>query len=71
FLAIASAAPRPVYFQLDSTLWPQALFLRLRDSNGRVHSVLVLPDSLSGSEFRALMVSCRWLAVKALSEKNL
>lgn len=64
-------APRLVRLQLDSTLWPQALFLRLREANGRVHAVLVLPDSLSRSEFRALLVSCHWLAVKELPEKNL
>ena len=46
----------------DSTIWPSMLLLRLRAASGGVTNTLVLPDSVSKAEFRALSVACRWAA---------
>jgi len=45
-----------------STVWPNLLLLRLRLENGRVRTIVVLPDSVSKETFRALQVACRWVA---------
>ncbi len=60
-----------VRLHASSTLWPQALFLRLQDAKGTIYSVLVLADCLAASELRALLVSCRWVMVRDRPEKNL
>jgi len=52
----------------DSTMWPNFLLLRLRDGEGRVYNVAVLPDSLPGEAFRALSVACRWIAAHRFAE---
>jgi len=46
----------------DSTLWAGLLLLRLQSDDGRLFSILVLPDSIIRQEFRALAVACRWIA---------
>jgi hypothetical protein len=60
-----------VRLHASSTLWPQALFLRLQDANGIIYPVLVLADCVSASELRALLVSCRWIMVRDRPKKNL
>lgn len=57
-----SAASMRVYLDNGSTLWPVCLFLRLKDDDGVVHSVVVMPDSLDASNFLALSVAMRWIA---------
>jgi len=49
-------------------MWPNFLLLRLRDGEGRVYNVAVLPDSLPGEAFRALSVACRWIAAHRFAE---
>ena len=45
-----------------STLWSRMLILRLINDPGQTKVLIVLPDSLSGDEFRSLSVACRWIA---------
>lgn len=55
--------PGTVWHLLDgSTLWPGMLLLRLRDEDGHVRSVLVLPDGVTWPELRALSLACRSVA---------
>lgn len=53
----------------ESTFWPQMLLLRLKDANGRIVTVPVLPDSVSRDSFRALSVACRWIAANEVRSK--
>nr|WP_315392319.1 hypothetical protein [uncultured Duganella sp.] len=46
----------------ESTLWPGMLLLRLGGDDGRVRSVLVLPDGVTRPELRALSLACRAVA---------
>jgi toxin CptA len=46
----------------NSTLWPHMLLLRLRQEDGLVTTVPVLPDSIDKEGFRRLSVACRWIA---------
>lgn len=41
-----------------STLWPRLLLLRLRDADGKVQTLAVLPDSVARHEWRALALAC-------------
>jgi hypothetical protein len=52
----------------DSTMWPNFLLLRLRDGEGRVVHVAILPDSLPAEAFRAVSVACRWIAAHRFAE---
>ncbi len=54
-------APVAVSVQLlpASTLWPQLLLLILRDGDGQLSTLVVLPDSLAPAAFRALACACR------------
>ncbi len=45
-----------------STLWPHLLLLLLQTENGRVYTLLILPDCVSVPTFRALATACRWIA---------
>ncbi|HYD78440.1 MAG TPA: protein YgfX [Paucimonas sp.] len=54
----------------DSTLWPFLLLLRLRTENGRIKTVIVLPDSADRAEFRALSVACRWIVAHSGSMRQ-
>ena len=55
-----------VYLLEDSTLWPTFMLLRLQASTGYVTALIILPDSLERSAFRALCVACRWIAAQNL-----
>lgn len=46
----------------SSTLWSHLLILNLRSENGKTMTLLVLPDVMSESSFRALSVACHWIA---------
>jgi hypothetical protein len=52
----------PVQLLPASTLWPQLLLLILRDGEGQVSTVVVLPDSVAPRTFRALALACRALS---------
>jgi toxin CptA len=54
----------------DSTLWGHLLSLRLQAEDGRSSMLLVLPDSVSKGEFRALAVACRWVAAQNNPTEN-
>lgn len=45
-----------------ATAWPGCLLLRLRDGDGAIRPLLLLPDSVSAGEYRALTVAVRALA---------
>ena len=51
-------------FQLlpTSTLWSHLLILNLRSDDGTTRTLVVLPDTMSGTSFRALAVACHWIA---------
>ena len=42
-----------------STLWPGLLVLRLGDEDGRVQTLVLLPDSVAHGDWRALALACR------------
>ncbi|MBI3284571.1 MAG: hypothetical protein HYZ65_06925 [Burkholderiales bacterium] len=44
-----------------STMWSKVLFLYLRAEDGRMYSLLILPDSLDVESFRALFVALQWI----------
>jgi hypothetical protein len=48
-----------------STLWPGLLLLHLRDENGVMVVLPVLPDSVSAGSFRPLSVACRTIAARS------
>ena len=48
-----------------STFWSSLMVLRLQSGSGRVTVLIILPDSLDGSAFRALSVACRWITASA------
>lgn len=48
----------------DSTLWPHLLLLRLQVEDQGIKNLLVLPDCMDESSFRALAVACRWIAAR-------
>ncbi len=48
----------------DSTLWPGLLLLRLENAVGQTHNVVILPDSVTPDNFRALLVACRWIVMR-------
>lgn len=54
----------PVALSPDSTLWPFLLLLRLKAEH-RSFTVSVLPDSMGRSDFKRLLVACRWIAARA------
>lgn len=45
--------------QPGSTVWPRLMMLLLRDGEGGLSAVAVLPDSVSAEQFRALAVAIR------------
>ena len=45
-----------------ATVWPGCILLRLRTAAGKTVTLVVLPDSLSPGDFRALSVAVRALA---------
>jgi len=61
----------PLTIMAGTTLWTNALFLRLhnREKNIRLNLV-VLPDALSKNEFRRLSVACRWIIAHTESDAN-
>ena len=46
----------------SSTLWSQLMILNLRADSGVKTTLLILPDSMSPTSFRALSVACHWIA---------
>ncbi|MDY7578493.1 protein YgfX [Herbaspirillum sp. RTI4] len=52
----------PLILNSDSLLWPYLLVLRVQMSEGSHKSLVVLPDSTSRQNFRAIAVACRWVA---------
>jgi toxin CptA len=67
-ISLAAAGRKSTLVQLlpGSTLWPHCLVLRLRDERGKVHVLLILPDSVAVHEFRALLVACRWIEARSI-----
>ncbi|KAF3997957.1 hypothetical protein [Glaciimonas immobilis] len=61
---VANRVPQPVVVQLSrgSTLWTDLLLLRFQHIDGRIKSVVILPDCASKQVFGALSVACRWSA---------
>lgn len=60
-----------VTMMASSTLWSNLLILHLREEGGRHRTVIVMRDSLSHEGFHALLVACRWLAMRQTStDKN-
>ena len=47
-----------------STIWPGLLLLRLGDDDGGVHSLTVLPDSVTPADWRALSLASRAIAAR-------
>ena len=45
-----------------ATVWPGCMLLRLRGEDGLVRPLLLMPDSVSAGEYRALAVAVRTLA---------
>ncbi len=46
----------------SSTLWSHLMILNLRADNGVTTTLLILPDTMSQTSFRALSVACHWIA---------
>jgi toxin CptA len=46
----------------NSMIWPHLLLLRLQSESGKMTILMVLPDSVSRDNYRALSVACRWIA---------
>jgi toxin CptA len=57
-----------VHLRSASTLWAWLMILHLQHENGRTSIMIVLPDSLSADGFRALLVACRWIAMRHAEE---
>ena len=54
-----------------TTLWTQALFLRLHNQEKNVNiNLVILSDALSKDEFRRLSVACKWIVAHAESDTN-
>ena len=51
-----------------ATVWPGCILLRLRTAAGKTVTLVVLPDSMSPGDFRALSVTVRSLAQGARDE---
>lgn len=51
-----------VHLSHKSRFWTYILSIFLIDDDGREHKLLILPDSLTTVEFRALRVSLMWIA---------
>ncbi len=47
-----------------STFWPLLIVLRLQTRTGHPVTLLIFPDSVDRTAFRALSVACRWVATK-------
>lgn len=48
-----------------TTLWSDALFLRLRCvESARVINLMIFSDALSKEEFRRLSLACRWISAR-------
>ena len=54
-----------------STLWSSLMVLRLQSVSGRMTTLILLPDSLSGDAFRALSVACRWIVARHIHQDAL
>ncbi|PUA20086.1 hypothetical protein C7W93_09915 [Glaciimonas sp. PCH181] len=61
-------APVIAHLLSGSTLWAHLLLLRFQLGNGRIKSVVILPDCIPEDVFRALSVACRWIASRGRSE---
>jgi hypothetical protein len=61
----SSSIPDSETFSLaeGSTLWPMLLLLQLVSDSGRKKRVMIFPDAVKEEDFKALYITCRWLAV--------
>jgi len=48
-----------------STLWPHLMILHLQDAAGSREVIVILRDCVPAQTFHALLVACRWLAMRA------
>ena len=46
----------------SSTLWSHVMILNLGSNEGTKKTLLILPDTLPPTSFRALSVACHWIA---------
>ena len=63
----------PLQLLPQTTLWSHLMLLRLQCEVGRIHTLFVLPDTVSQTSFRMLSVACHWIAahnIRAGSEKT-
>ena len=68
-LALDGLSGQVVHLSPDSILWPQFLLLRLKPKQGSTLSIPVLIDSVGGSGFAKLSVSCRYIAGRNATHK--
>ncbi len=62
-LDTATAADPAVHYLLPtSTLWSFLMILNLRSSNGGSLTLILMPDTMTQTSFRALCVACHWIA---------
>ncbi|GGC18166.1 hypothetical protein GCM10007205_29020 [Oxalicibacterium flavum] len=48
-----------------STLWSHLMILHLQDAAGSKEVIVILRDCVPAETFHALLVACRWLAMRA------
>lgn len=61
--SMGSAQPNPAMQLLPgSTVWPSLLLLLLRDAEGNLTVVTILPDSVPDEQFRKIAVALRAIA---------
>lgn len=63
-----AATPHAHYLQTGSLIWPCLLLLHLGTAGRRGRYLLVLPDSVSAADWRALMLASRALAARGGSK---
>ena len=66
-----AAVPHRIFQLLPtSTLWSVLMILNLRADDGFSQTLLVLPDTMPQTSFRALSVACRWIAAHNIRAKD-
>jgi hypothetical protein len=68
-LALDGPLGHLVHLSPDSILWPHFLLLRVKPEQGAIISIPVLIDSVGGSGFAELSVSCRYIAGRNATHK--
>ena len=70
--AVAPAGQaEPVTLLPGAIVWPCCMLLRLRAADGNTGALVVLPDSLSPDQYRALAVAVRALANGAVGKNSM